>query len=342
MMQAATSRGALPLVSFAATRLWDARDRERKLLTRSAYQQMGGVGGAFARHADQVAAAIPPKSQTLLRAIVTRLVTPEGTRAVVDRQELLSLGDRGEIEQVLDQLVRARLIQIHTESEQAATVEIVHEMLITEWPTLARWLEDSQALRGFMHELRQAARQWDARGRSSDLVWRGAPAQEAILNAQRHVLDLSAVEAAFLAAIRVQAARARRRKVAVIATVIAVLVVVLAGGAFFTIQLTRANRIAREREAAANKAASEAQAARAALQQKLDVIEEKEQARLKAEAEAKAAQDQAIKAGEDVKLSKEELQKANAELRRALEDAQNEKDLRVRPAGGSGAPGGLK
>jgi hypothetical protein len=263
-------------------------------------------------------------------------------------------------------------------------------MLITEWPTLARWLEDSQALRGFMHELRQAARQWDARGRSSDLVWRGAPAQEAILNAQRHVLDLSAVEAAFLAAIRVQAARARRRKVAVIATVIAVLVVVLAGGTFFTIQLTRANRIAREREAAANKAASEAQAARAALQQKLDVIEEKEQARLKAEAEAKAAQDQAIKAGEDVKLSKEELQKANAELRRALEDAQNEKrkaqaaaelarqasaeakaakaiaeaaaarekaradkleqesrsiynkDLRVRPAEGSGAPGGLK
>ena len=27
MMQAATSKGALPLLSFAATRLWDARDR---------------------------------------------------------------------------------------------------------------------------------------------------------------------------------------------------------------------------------------------------------------------------------------------------------------------------
>ena len=27
MMQAATSRGALPLLQFAATRLWDARDR---------------------------------------------------------------------------------------------------------------------------------------------------------------------------------------------------------------------------------------------------------------------------------------------------------------------------
>src|SRR6185312_809294 len=63
MMQAATSKGALPLLSFAATRLWDARDRQRKQLTIAAYNQMGGVGGAFARHADQVAAALPPAGQ---------------------------------------------------------------------------------------------------------------------------------------------------------------------------------------------------------------------------------------------------------------------------------------
>jgi DNA repair exonuclease SbcCD ATPase subunit len=332
MMQAATSRGALPLVSFAATRLWDARDRDRKLLTIGAYHQMGGVGGAFARHADQVAAAVPPQRQILLRAIMTRLVTPEGTRAVVDHKELLSLSDQQEVEQILDLLVRGRLIQLHVDSDQAATVEIVHEMLITEWPTLARWLEDSQAMRGFMHELRQAARQWDSHGRSGDLVWRGATAQEALANARRHVLDLSAVEAAYLEAVRVHAVRSRRRKVFVISTVFVVLLLVIAGGAFFTIQLTRANALANDREAAANRAANEARAAKtvaedakAALQQKLDIIEEKEQARLKAEAEAKLAQAQVIKADEDVKESKEELAKANVELRRALADAQAEK-----------------
>ena len=91
MMQAATSRGALPLLSFAATRLWDARDRTQQAADASRRTtQMGGVGGAFARHADQVAAAVPPQSQILLRAIMTRLVTPEGTRAVVDHDELLS------------------------------------------------------------------------------------------------------------------------------------------------------------------------------------------------------------------------------------------------------------
>src|SRR5262249_55574571 len=91
MMQVATSRGALPLLSFAASRLWDARERERRLFTVHAYDSIGGVGGAFARHAERVAAAVPPASQQLLRAIVTRLVTPDGTRAVVDRSELLSL-----------------------------------------------------------------------------------------------------------------------------------------------------------------------------------------------------------------------------------------------------------
>ena len=44
MMQAATSKGALPLLQFAATRLWDARDRQKKQLTIGAYNAMGGVG----------------------------------------------------------------------------------------------------------------------------------------------------------------------------------------------------------------------------------------------------------------------------------------------------------
>ena len=157
---------------------------------------MGGVGGAFARHADEVAAAVPPQSQRLLRAIMTRLVTPEGTRAVVDHDELLELSRRRRRGRAHPRSARARAPDpcCTPIRMQGATVEIVHEVLITEWPTLARWLEDSQALRGFMHELRQAAKQWAARGKPRDLVWRGATAQEALATLKRHVLDLSAAE----------------------------------------------------------------------------------------------------------------------------------------------------
>ena len=325
MMEAATSRGALALLQFAATRLWDSRDRATHKLTAHAYQQMGGIGGAFARHADEVAAAVPPQSQPLLRAILTRLVTPEGTRAVVDHDELLGLSsDRDEALRILDQLVRARLIVLHTDATQGATVEIVHEVLISEWPMLRRWLEDSQALRGFMAELRTAVKQWVARGRPADLVWRGATAQEALGLAQRHVLDLSETERAFLAAVRAEASRQRRRRAAVLGTVFAVLALVIAGGAFFTVRLdhTKQEAVAAKAQVqaqlatvqAAEKAAREA---KAQVQAQLDAVRAADARRDAAEAEAAqasaaAAQKtvEANQANAQVAQSKEDLQKA--------------------------------
>jgi len=340
MMQAATSRGALPLLSFAATRLWDARDRQKKQLTVGAYNQMGGVGGAFARHADQVAASVPPGQQILLRAIMTRLVTPEGTRAVVDHKELQSLtGDAGAVEQILDQLVRARLIHLHTDPDQVATVEIVHEMLISEWPTLRRWLEEGQAVRGFLHELGQAAKQWESHGRSKDLVWRGTPAQDAIKTANRNVLDLSANEADFLLAVRKQASRSRGIRIAVFAGIFSSLMLVIAGGAVAVVRITAAEREAQAQASeattqrtAADKARQAAEAATAKVQAQLDEVKRAQEqeraanlAKEKAEAEQQQAQVAVEHADAKVKLSAEELFRANAELKHALADAQGAK-----------------
>ncbi len=317
MMQAATSKGALPLLQFAATRLWDARDRKRRKLTIGAYNQMGGVGGAFARHADEVASAVPPQSQNLLRSIVTRLVTAEGTRAVVDYDELVQLSDdRQEVERILDQLVRARLVLIHT--DQNNIVEIVHEVLITEWPTLVRWLEDSQALRGFMQELRQATKQWQSRGKRTDLLWSGATAQDALATMKRHVLDLSAAEKEFLEATRLQLARGRRRRLAAMVAGFGVLAVIIAGGAFFTIQLTHANHEAQD-------ALVQAKAAKAQVQAQLDEVKAAQETRNKAEAAAKAAADiakkkaeEALKANAQVAQGKEDLAAANLALQQKV------------------------
>ncbi|HTR50077.1 MAG TPA: protein kinase [Kofleriaceae bacterium] len=316
MLQAATSRGALPLLSFAASRLWDARDRTKKQLTTSAYKQMGGVGGAFARHADQVAAAVPPQSQMLLRAIMNRLVTPEGTRAVIDHSELLTLAAREEVELVLDQLVRARLVNLN-EGDQGATVEIVHEMLISEWPTLKRWLEDSQALRGFMHELRQAAKQWAARGKPADLVWRGATAREALGNVRRHVLDLSAIEQEFLAAVDRLVVRTRWIKIGVATTVVVALVLVMLGGAIAIVRIQAAERDAqqkavdaeneKQRAESEKKTAEEARAT--ADQQRLEAEHERDAVKA-AEAARHAAETQVKEKQGEVNQSREELEKA--------------------------------
>jgi hypothetical protein len=316
MMQAATSKGALPLLQFAATRLWDARDRAKRQLTIQAYNGMGGVGGAFARHADEVAAAVPPQSQRLLRAIMTRLVTPEGTRAVVDHQELLELSaDTGEVERILDQLVRARLILMHTDPLQSSTVEIVHEVLISEWPTLARWLEEGQALRGFMHELRTATKQWVARNKAADLVWRGATAEEALATAKRHVLELSQNEQEFLDQVRIGMARGRRRRAVVMTAIIAVVGVFIAGGTFFTIRLSQANAAAQEK-------ADEAVKAQQQVQKQLDEVKAAQAAQEKAQQEAAEKAAEALKANASASQSKEELAQANLALQQKVVEAE--------------------
>jgi hypothetical protein len=347
MIEAATSRGALPLLQFAATRLWDARDRERKVLTRKAYEAMGGVGGAFVRHADEIAAAVPPASQPLLRTIMTRLVTPEGTRAVVDRTELLELtDDTAEIQRILDQLLRGRLIHVHTDPTQGATVEIVHEALISEWPMLRRWLDDNQALRGFVHELRQAARQWAARGRPNDLVWRGATAQEALALTQRHALDLAATEREFLAAIRSQASRGRRRRLLAFVSICGVLGMVIAGGSIAVVRISKAEQLAQEEAAAAQSETQRAHQAEAETARQLLVLKAEENKRAKAEAEVshqsaavkveeqkraqaeasrQSAEVAASKANAAVKMSREELEITNLQLEGALEASRHDR-----------------
>ena len=85
------ARAALPLLAFAVARLWETRDREKKLLTREAYQAIGGVAGALAQHAEATLDRIGSERQGLVRELFRNLVTAQGTRAV-DRSRGAALG----------------------------------------------------------------------------------------------------------------------------------------------------------------------------------------------------------------------------------------------------------
>jgi len=86
-------RGALPLLAFAAARLWERRDKDNGFLTREAYQEIGGVGGALAQHAEATIDRIGVERIPIVRELFRNLVTAEGTRAVRDWNELLSIFD---------------------------------------------------------------------------------------------------------------------------------------------------------------------------------------------------------------------------------------------------------
>ncbi|MEM9488718.1 MAG: serine/threonine-protein kinase [Myxococcota bacterium] len=151
--------GALPLLQFAASKLWDGRDRRQHRLTRAGYESMGGVAGTLASHADAVLAGMAAARLRLARAVLERLVTPERTRALVTLGELAELpGDRDTLAAVVHVLADSRLVAIEDSSERdSATVELIHESLITRWPTLRRWLDENLDDAVFLARLRAAS-----------------------------------------------------------------------------------------------------------------------------------------------------------------------------------------
>ncbi|WP_437294161.1 nSTAND1 domain-containing NTPase [Sorangium sp. So ce426] len=241
----ATTRGALPLLQFTAARLWEMRDRGRRLLTRASYEALGGVAGALASHADTVLAGMSERRAKLARAVLERLVTPERTRAVASLGELCELpGDRGEIERVVELLAGGRLLAIETASDRAgSTVEIVHESLIERWPTLRRWLDENQEDAVFLDRLRTAARLWDASGRAADTLWRGKVAEEARRFRERCRGELPERERLYLDEVlrfADQQQRGRRRLVSGIIAALSVLVIAAGAG---IVKVVRQNRV---------------------------------------------------------------------------------------------------
>ena len=225
------ARAALPLLAFAVSRLWERRDREKKLLTRDAYREIGGVEGALAQHAEATYERIGSEREGIVREIFRNLTTAQGTRAVLDREELLSaLPDRAAGEQVLQQLVDARLLTSYeTEGGDGEPsrhrVEIVHESLLKAWPRLVRWQTQDADGAQLRDQLRQAAHLWEERGKTEDLLWTGASFLDYRAWRERYPGGLSAVEEDFAKSMASVADRKRRRRRIAVAAIVAALAV---------------------------------------------------------------------------------------------------------------------
>ncbi len=266
MVQAVVGQpGALPLLSFTASKLWELRDRSARLLPKKAYEAMGGVGGALAQHAEQTLESMSSPEQKLVHEAFRRLVTAEGTRAILSRGELLEvLGDRRAGEAMLEKLINARLLSAsegiaatEATADAAATpgstdqIEVVHEALLGAWPRLVRWRsEDAEGAR-LRDQLRQAAQQWAARGKPRGLLWRDEALTEYQLWKQRFPARSTAVEEEFGQASVAYAIAGRRIRRALLLTAFAAL-------SIFIVFLLRANKRVNEQRAVAAQKAQEA------------------------------------------------------------------------------------
>jgi len=196
--------GALPLLQYALTDLFDSGDGRR--LTREDYAAIGGATAALGRRADEAWRSLGPDGKEATQQIFLRLVALSDGGVVttrrVPRAELESLaGDPGVVWTALDDLGRRGLLAFDRDPLAGApTVEIAHEALLVHWPRLAGWIEDLREDLWTRRRLAEAADEWQAAGRSQGFLSLGAKLDRFEAWARGTRLRLTDTEHAYLKA----------------------------------------------------------------------------------------------------------------------------------------------
>jgi len=242
--------GALPLLSHALRETW--LRRRGRTMTLSGYTESGGIRGAIAKTAETIfSQRLTPQQQPIARMIFMRLAElgddSQDTRRRATFSELITRStDQATIEAVLSILVDARLVTTGIfEPDNTETIEVAHEALIREWPTLQQWLNEDRESLVLQRQVTDAANEWLKFDRDPGALYRGARLQQALAWADKNSSSLSLNEQEFLDASRLAAEKearqaeqfqrvTRRRKVEIIAisatALIGVMLALLFGG----------------------------------------------------------------------------------------------------------------
>ena len=211
------SSTALPLLSHALLETWQRSRRGR--MTLEDYREAGGLEHAVERTAERTYQQLDPVEQRLARQLLLRMVHV-GSGQVLTRLPLAHADLAGmdgadpddptsRAREVVDRFVAARLLTIYED-----TVEISHEALLTSWPRLRGWIEDSAAALRTQRRVAEAARLWSEHHHDPSALLRGTQlaAAAALLTDDAPPVALSRTERTFLEASREEEERQQRRE----------------------------------------------------------------------------------------------------------------------------------
>jgi len=169
---AASEPGILPLLQEALVQLWDARADQT--LTLADYQALGdgvrsGLAVALAHRADATLQRFNAAQTDIAWRILLRLISfGEGrsdTRRQQPRAQLRAAGeDAADFEFVLRTMVDHRLLTVDEGVDGEARVDLAHEIMISAWPTLARWIRSHRVDEQRRRQLEATAAQWGEHG----------------------------------------------------------------------------------------------------------------------------------------------------------------------------------
>ena len=203
--------GTLPLLEFALTQLWERQ--QYRQLTHAAYEAIGGVTQALARHADETLARFQDERDRLRRVFV-QLVRPgegtEDTRQVATREQV-----GADNWNLVTELADERLVVTGRDAQGQETVEVVHEALLRHWQPLRQWIEQDRQFRVWQNRLRLALQEWHEQGHDEGALLRGARLAEAAERLNNHMDELNRAEKEYIKssiAVREREAAEHRRR----------------------------------------------------------------------------------------------------------------------------------
>ena len=175
--------GALPLMEYALTELFERRDG--RVLFLEAYREIGGVSGALGRRAEELYEELDDDGKEAARQLFLRLVAlgegTEDTRRRVPRSEVASLDvDQQAMTTVLDTFGASRQLSFDRDARTGApTIELAHEAMLTAWPRLHRWIDAARDDLRTERRVAAAARDWIEADRDPSFLLGGSRLEQA-------------------------------------------------------------------------------------------------------------------------------------------------------------------
>ena len=170
--------GALPLLEYALTELFERRDG--RMLTLGAYREIGGVSGALGRRAEEIYDGLDDVGKDAARQLFLHLVAlgegTEDTRRRVSRAEITSLDlDPQAMSWVIETYGTSRQLTFDRDVRSGEpTIELAHEAMLSAWPRLGRWIDAAREDIRTERRLDAAAREWTEADRDPSFLIAGS------------------------------------------------------------------------------------------------------------------------------------------------------------------------
>jgi WD40 repeat protein len=193
--------GDLALLQMALTETWLKRKQFEGDLLKT-YRAIGRLAGALANAAEEVYLQhLDEAERALAQPVFIRMVrlgdTGGTTRRIATKMEFEPR--RWRLVQKLASVRGKRLLLVGGEND-ADTVEIAHEALVTQWPRYQRWLQNATLDKRLLEPVIQNARRWVVGNRHPEHLATGRSLADALTLLQRRATWLSADERAFVVA----------------------------------------------------------------------------------------------------------------------------------------------